>query len=182
MCFFFIFSLQNQCYLCLIRPCNHQTCPTKKMPLLFQFLNNQKYIQDFCQVVQGVVYLSQLRVTNCIVCYGTPVIHSIIQRYKDIHLFSGGFHYLHVGKPNLNIRLDSLMAQPDYVSLGLESFTLKGHCCYGGGWEMIALLIKLSHYSIFPFVRQIWNFVLSYVWPQLCKRIPKNIQGPIAIL
>ena len=45
-----------------------------------------------------------------------------MQRF--IH-FSGGFHYLHVGKPNLNIRLDSLMAQPDYVSLWLRVFTPK---------------------------------------------------------
>ena len=50
-------------------------------------------------------------------------ISAIAFKYRTIHLhsFSGGFHYLHVGKPNLNIRLDSLMAQPDYVSSGFPS-------------------------------------------------------------
>ena len=31
----------------------------------------------------------------------------------------GGFHYLHVTKPNLNTPLDVLMAQNDYVSIHL---------------------------------------------------------------
>jgi hypothetical protein len=68
------------------------------MTLLFQFLNNQKYIQDFCQVIKNVFLRSN---------------RSVVKRLS-LHL--GGFNYLHVGKPSLRIRLDSLMALPDYVS------------------------------------------------------------------
>ncbi|XP_028417535.1 cilia- and flagella-associated protein 61-like [Dendronephthya gigantea] len=43
---------------------------------------------------------------------------SLVPVFKEPKIFSailpGGFHYLQVGKPTLNIHLDSLMAQPDY--------------------------------------------------------------------
>lgn len=74
-------------------------------------------------------------------------------RTIDLHSFSGGFHYLHVGKPNLNIRLDSLMAQPDYVSSGFPSLwtVFRKYIATRVGEEFIALLMMLS-------------FCFTYAW------------------
>ena len=52
----FIHSSRNRCCPFLTRLCSHQTYPMRRMPLLFQLLKHQKYIQDFCQVMQDVAF------------------------------------------------------------------------------------------------------------------------------
>ena len=51
---------------------------------------------------------------SCLKFLRHPVLMVIM--FFFLLVFLGGFHYLHVGKPTLGIRLDSLMAQSDYVS------------------------------------------------------------------
>lgn len=49
-------------------------------------------------------------------------------------MFSGGYNYLHVGKPGLDVALETLMAQAEYVSTSLKLIK-----CI---WFMISIICK----------------------------------------
>ena len=55
--------------------------------------------------------------------------------------FPGGYNYLQISKPGLNIPLDAHMVQPEYVSIEVNVLHLSKECA---GWNWIEFCNELT--------------------------------------